>query len=124
VRSRASPGVALGALLVVVIVVLVVAGCGNPASTTPPPSASLPPLVSPVTGVLTHIEAEALSKVTAFTLRTADGRETRFQVGILDNGDQFPPGHLAEHMANASPVKVWFRDDGSGNLVVYRLEDG
>jgi hypothetical protein len=121
VRSRASGAVALGALLVLV---LLVAACGDTGSTIPPPSGSLPPLVSPVTGVLTHIEAQGLSKVTAFTLRTADGRETRFQIGILENGDQFPPGHLAEHMANTSPVKVWFRDDGSGNLVVYRLEDG
>ena len=45
------------------------------------------------------------------------------EIGILENGAQFPPGHLAEHMANASPVRVFFRDEG-GQLVVYRLEDG
>ena len=119
-RSRASR-----AIIALVLVALAVGGCAiDVASTTPPPSGSLPPLGSPVTGVLTHIESQGLSKVTAFTLRTADGRETRFQIGILENGDQFPPGHLAEHMANASPVKVWFRDDGAGNLVAYRLEDG
>ncbi len=115
----------LGAtVLAAVVAALVLGGCGDVGSVTPAPSGSLAPLVSPVTGVLTHIEAEALSKVTAFTLRTADGRETRFVIGILENGAQFPPGHLAEHMANASPVKVWFRDDGAGNLVAYRLEDG
>jgi hypothetical protein len=112
------------ALAALLALVLVAGACGDTGSTTAPASGSLPPLVSPVTGVLTHIDSQGLSKVTAFTLRTADGRETRFQIGILENGDQFPPGHLAEHMANASPVRVWFRDDGAGNLVAYRLEDG
>lgn len=122
---RRAPGLATLVLVVLApLVALLAGGCGDGAATTPRPTGSLAPLVSPVTGVLTHIEAEGLSKVTAFTLRTADGRETRFQIGILENGAQFPPGHLAEHMANASPVKVWFRDDGAGNLVVYRLEDG
>jgi len=117
VRRRAALVVAL------LVVALVSGGCGD-AGTTRTPSGSLPPLVSPVTGLLTHIEAEGLSKVTAFTLRTADGRETRFLIGILENGAQFPPGHLAEHMANASPIRVFFRDYGAGNLVAYRLEDG
>ena len=80
-------------------------------------------LVSPVTGRLTHIDAEGLTKVTAFRLRMDDGREIDFEIGVLENGAQFPPGHLAEHMANASPVRVFFRDEG-GRLVVYRLEDG
>jgi hypothetical protein len=102
---------------------LLLAACRDAGSTTPPPG-SFAPLVSPVTGVLTHIDSQGLSKVTGFTLRTNDGRETSFEIGILENGDQFPPGHLAEHMANASPVRVFFRDDGGGNLVVYRLEDG
>jgi hypothetical protein len=108
----------------IIVVALVSAGCGDVRSTTPAPSGSLAPLVSPVTGVLTHIESEGLTKVMAFTLRTADGRETRFEIGVLENGAQFPPGHLAEHMANASPVRVFFRDDGAGTLVAYRLEDG
>ena len=112
------------ALIAVLVATLLVAACGDLAATAPPPSGSLAPLVSPVTGVLTHIDSQGLSKVTGFVLRTDDGRETAFRIGILENGDQFPPGHLAEHMANASKVKVWFRDDGAGNLVVYRLEDG
>jgi hypothetical protein len=120
VTSRAN---ALVAVLGLLLAVVVLAGCADPAGPTQP-AGSLPPLVSPVTGVLTHIESEGLSKVTAFTLRTADGRQTRFEIGVLENGAQFPPGHLAEHMANASPVRVFFRDDGSGRLVAYRLEDG
>ena len=55
-------------------------------------------------------------------LRTDDGQDYDFTIGILENGDQFPPGHLAEHLATSSPVRVFFRDEG-GNLVVYRLED-
>ncbi len=120
-RSRATGHAALVAFLGLI---LVVGACSDTSVTTPPPGGSLPPLVSPVTGVLTHIDSQGLSKVTGFILRTADGRETKFEIGILENGDQFPPGHLAEHMANTSPVRVFFRDDGSGNLVVYRLEDG
>jgi hypothetical protein len=120
VSSRATR---LSSVLALVLAVVVLAGCGDAAGPTPP-SGSLPPLVSPATGVLTHIESEGLSKVTAFTLRTADGRQTRFEIGVLENGAQFPPGHLAEHMANASPVRVFFRDEGGGRLVAYRLEDG
>ncbi len=106
------------------VVAMLVGACG-PGATTPPstPAGSLAPLVSPVTGRLTHIDSEGLSKVTAFRLRTDDGREIDFDIGVLENGAQFPPGHLAEHMANASPVRVFFRDEG-GQLVVYRLEDG
>ena len=114
------------AIVILALVASAVGGCGaiDVATTTAPPPGSLAPLVSPVTGVLTHIDSQGLSKVTGFVLRTPDGRETTFEIGILENGDQFPPGHLAEHMANTSPVKVWFRDDGAGRLVVYRLEDG
>ena len=113
-----------GQVVALFLAALLTGACGNALGTATPPPGSLQPLVSPVTGVLTHIEAEGLSKVTAFTLRTADGRETRFEIGILENGAQFPPGHLAEHMANASPVRVFFRDAGGGRLVAYRLEDG
>jgi hypothetical protein len=89
-----------------------------PASGTPAAEA----LTSPVDGVLTHIDAAGLSEVTGFTLRLATGREVTFKIGILENGDQFPPGHLAEHLATSTPVRVYFRPDGP-DLVVYRLED-
>jgi hypothetical protein len=89
-----------------------------PASGTPDDGV----LASPVDGVLTHIDAQGLSKVTGFTMRLADGREVPFRIGVLENGDQFPPGHLAEHLATSAPVRVWFRDDGS-DRVVYRIED-
>ena len=110
-------------LVALVLLAVGLAACGDSGVTASPPVGSLPPVTSPVTGRLTHIDAEGLTKVTAFRLRLDDGREIDFEIGVLENGAQFPPGHLAEHMANASPVRVFFRDEG-GHLVVYRLEDG
>ena len=116
-------GSRLAALLVLLVFAVLLAACGDTGVSPSPSAGSLAPVTSPVTGRLTHIDAEGLTKVTAFRLRLDDGRELDFQIGILENGAQFPPGHLAEHMANASPVRVFFRDEG-GHLVVYRLEDG
>jgi ABC-type transport system substrate-binding protein len=97
------------------------ASIGTPASDNP--AGSGPINASPVTGVLTHIDAAGLSEVTGFTLRLADGTEMTFRIGILENGNVFPPGHLAEHLATSAPVRVFFRVQGA-DLVVYRLEDG
>ncbi|HEY4189526.1 MAG TPA: hypothetical protein VGM28_03815 [Candidatus Limnocylindrales bacterium] len=121
------------ALVAIVMVSAAVLGGCTDQSSTPGPvgssSISVPangtPAVapaSPIDGVLTHIDSTGLTQVTGFRLRTNDGQEIAFTIGTLENGDQFPPGHLAEHLATSSPVRVWFRDDGS-NLVVYRLED-
>jgi hypothetical protein len=90
---------------------------------SPDGSPGMSPVTSPVTGVLTHIDSAGLSKVTGFTMRLDDGREVTFRIGVLENGDQFPPGHLAEHLATSAPVRVYFRSEG-GDLVAYRLEDG
>ncbi|HEY6058246.1 MAG TPA: hypothetical protein VIV06_09440 [Candidatus Limnocylindrales bacterium] len=68
------------------------------------------------------IDSAGLTDVHGFTLRTTDGIVITFAIGSLENGAQFPPGHLAEHQATAEPVRVYFRDDG-GRLVVYRIED-
>jgi hypothetical protein len=112
----------------------IAAGCATGPTTTPGPiesaSLSVPASgtpgaavpASPVDGILIDIDSEGLSRVTAFTLRTNDGQEVTFRIGTLENGDQFPPGHLAEHLATSSPVRVFFRQDGA-DLVAYRLED-
>jgi hypothetical protein len=63
-----------------------------------------------------------LSDVSGFTLRLATGRQITFRLGKLENGAEFPPGHLAEHMATSAPIRVYFRPQGS-DLVVYRIED-
>jgi hypothetical protein len=73
-------------------------------------------------GIVSSIDSEGLTNVRGFTLLTPDGRELAFKVGTLENGAQFPPGHLAEHQSLASPIRVWYRTEG-GTLVAFRLED-
>lgn len=94
---------------------------------TPAPAASgaaASPSVpsSPVVGVVLKVDSAGLDKVSGFTLRTNAGQTLALSIGILENGAQFPPGHLAEHLATAAPVRVWFRNE-NGSLVVYRIED-
>jgi hypothetical protein len=103
------------------------AGCGpnaTPATTPATAGAEGSPatLASPVTGVVVKIDSQGLTKVRGFTLRTDSGEEIPFTIGMLENGAEFPPGHLAEHMSTSSPVRVSFRDE-AGTLVVYRIED-
>jgi hypothetical protein len=99
-------------------------GCG-PAITsvvTPPATVMTAVPASPVTGVLLGVTAEGLARVKGFRLRTGEGQEIDFEIGTLENGVEFPPGHLAEHLASSSPVRVFFRPEGD-RLVVYRIED-
>ncbi len=131
IPARLAPRAAVaGACLVLA---LAAAACSPTPSTTPGPvgtaSLSVPasgtPVVdatSPIDGILTDIDSEGLTQVTAFTIRTQDGQSITFKIGTLENGAQFPPGHLAEHLATSSPVRVYFRAEGP-DLVVYRLED-
>jgi hypothetical protein len=116
---RLAATVALAALLVA----LAAAGCGsNATSATAGPEVSAGAPASPLTGVLVKIDSQGLTKVRGFTLRTDAGAEIPFTIGTLENGAEFPPGHLAEHMSTSSPVRVFFREAG-GTLVVYRIED-
>ena len=75
-----------------------------------------------VVGIVTSIDSEGLTNVRSFTLRTQDGRDETFAIGTLENGAEFPPGHLAEHQALGSPIRVWYRADGDAK-VAFRLED-
>lgn len=75
-----------------------------------------------VDGVIVGVQAEGLDRVAGFTLRTADGASIAFVIGALDNGAEFPPGHLVEHQATAQPVRVWYRTEGADKVAV-RLED-
>lgn len=72
--------------------------------------------------MVTNIDASGLDKVNGFTIRTAAGESLTFRIGTLENGAEFPPGHLKEHQATSTPVRVFFRAEGS-DLVVYRIED-
>ena len=107
--------------LLVIALALGVAACGGPDAT---PGRTVAPgfLVSPVEGVPIHIDAEGFTKVTAFTLREDDGTQATIAMGVLENGDQFPPNHLAEHLAGGTRVRVFFRDE-NGTPTAYRIED-
>jgi hypothetical protein len=77
---------------------------------------------TPIVGVIVGVQSQGLDKVTGFTLRTTDRGSLVFTIGQLENGTQFPPGHLVEHQATAQPVRVWYRTEGDV-LVAIRLED-
>jgi len=134
-RSRLrTPGLALPILLVAVGLTALVAACDIATSDQPSagtavptvsfdaPSFEVPPPRSPVAGVITSIDSQGVDKVMGFTLRTRSGVDLTFVIGQLDNGVEFPPGHLAEHQASLEPVLVYFKAEG-GKLVVYHLED-
>jgi hypothetical protein len=113
------------AIALCAVVVVALAGCApGDAASSHDHAGSGPPgvLTSPVEGVPIDIEAEGFTEVTAFTLRTDDGRQLRFLLGQLENPTKFPPTHLAEHLAASTRIVVYFRPEGS-EQVAYRLDD-
>ena len=81
-----------------------------------------PPGAESAVGVIVRVESGGLDKVTGFDLRTSDQETVSFVIGDLENGAEFPPGHLVEHQATAQPVRIWYRTEG-GERVAVRLED-
>lgn len=75
-----------------------------------------------VDGVIVGVRSAGIDRVSGFTLRTVDQGTLTFSLGELENGVEFPPGHLGEHQASATPVRVWYRTEG-GDKVAVRLED-
>lgn len=110
------------AIAFALLLVVALAACGGssdaPASVAPLPSG----LASPVEGVPIDIDAEGFTKVRSFTLRTDDGRQLVFAMGPLENAVDFPPNHLAEHLAASTRIRVFFRDE-NGTPTAYRIED-
>ena len=90
---------------------------GNPSRTQAPPPGAIS-----IDGVVVGVQSLALDQVTGFSVRTIDDGTIDFVLGELDDGTQFPPGHLVEHQAGAIPVRIWFRTVDGENLAV-RLED-
>jgi hypothetical protein len=74
------------------------------------------------TGLVIAVDASGLTNVRGFTIRTDDGRTVEFRVGALENGAQFPPGHLLEHRATGVKVVVTYRQE-DGALAAIRIED-
>ena len=118
VRRSVVPARATG-LVAAVVLALALAACAPAISQTPPPSRQLE---SPIEGVITNVVSAGLDQVTEFTIRTGDGTILRFLIGDLENGDEFPPGHLTEHQATSDPIRVTFHVE-DGELVATRLED-
>ena len=59
-------------------------------------------------------DGSGVANVTRFRLRTAEGQELDFRVGVLDLEDGgLPAPHLREHMASGEPIEV-----------SYHIEDG
>ena len=112
------------ALALVVVALAALAACapGDGAAHDHSGSPSAGVVTSPVEGVPIDIEAEGFTEVTAFTLRTDDGQQLRFLIGPLENPTEFPPTHLAEHLAGSTRIVVYFRPEGS-DQVAYRMED-
>jgi len=110
----------LAVLGIVVAVAAMTAVVSGGATTTP--VATPPPDAAQLVGVIVRVDAASLTDVRGFTLRTEDGATVPFKLGALQNGAQFPPGHLVEHQATAQPVRVWYLTTG-GDKVAIRLED-
>jgi len=104
----------LAILLCLALAIGALAGCR--------PRTSVPPPTSPVEGVVTKVDSTGLNEVASFDLRTANGTTYTFEIGDLENPVEFPPGHLREHMATSSLVRVFF-DVVDGRRLVTRLED-
>ncbi len=136
---RRSLPLVVAALAIATIAVALLAGSTAPPGTVPTGSAGAPASSGPViasgsavpsgsaqpgeaVGLIVDVESASLTDVRGFTLRTADGTETRYRMGVLENGAEFPPGHLVEHQVTAEPVRVFFREE-NGERVAYRIDD-
>jgi hypothetical protein len=103
-------GVGVGLLIAAVaLVVVAMSTIGQAASQTE-------------TGLVVAVDSSGLTDVRGFTIRTNDGRTVDFRIGVLENGAQFPPGHLLEHAATGVKVVVTYRRE-NGELVAIRLDD-
>jgi hypothetical protein len=106
------------------VVVAVVAAVGIWIALPKATCACEPPPGSPVDGLVVEVTATGLTNVTGFALRPYDYPTTLvFTMGPLENPTAFSPGHLKEHQATGTPVRVWFSLQANGQRVVYRLED-
>ena len=114
-RTRLLFGGLLGAVVLVTIGAAIFLGG--------PSSDDVPSGTESMTGVVVRVDGGGgLGDVSGFVLRQPGGALTEFSLRELQNGTEFPPGHLAEHQATAQPVTVLFRTDGEERLAL-RLED-
>jgi len=115
-RSRSGGGLLLAIAIPVALASLVYFGTRPTCACEPLPS-------SPVDGIIVKVDATGLTQVNAFDLLTPRyPAYLHFVIGPLENATQFPPGHLKEHEASGSAVRVYYTRSGS-TLIAYRLED-
>ena len=55
---------------------------------------------------------------------TTDQGTLAFTLGDLENGAEFPPGHLVEHQATAVPVRVWYRSEAGDRVAAQARSKG
>jgi hypothetical protein len=111
------------AAIVLVVVGLFVVGMLQALNLCACSSSPAPAPASPVVGVVVAVDSSGLGRVGGFSIRVADGSTIDFELGALENPTEFPPSHLAEHMASSQPVRVFFRQESGQRLAAYRLED-
>jgi len=107
---------------VLIVVVAITGGAALVLSDTSLIDPDGPPDTTQVEGVVVAVDSSGLADVRGFTLRRPGGETLEFRLGELENGAEFPPGHLAEHQATAQPVVVYYRMEGNERFAV-RLED-
>jgi hypothetical protein len=115
-RTRTLFVAALVAIVVLGVGAAVLQGTSRPEATAEPSDARS------IDGLIVGVDSAGLDKVSGFTLRTGAGESLIFDLRALENGAQFPPGHLVEHQATGQPVRVWYRT-GNGVRLAIRLED-
>jgi hypothetical protein len=114
--------------LLVAVILGAVVGAALLISRTPPGTSDVPespqaPVTAEVTGVVVAVDTgTGVGDVRGFTLRRIGGELVTFSLRELQNGAQFPPRHLVQHQADAFPVRVVYRREGSEYLAL-RLED-
>ena len=116
-RTRNVFAIALVVLVVVTGGAAVLFGGGGIQPPQPTGSGSF------MVGVIVAVDGEDLDDVRGFSIRrNGDGAIVEFGLAELQNGTEFPPGHLAEHQVTAEPVRVHYRDEG-GTLQAIRVDD-
>ncbi len=108
--------------VVLVVVIAVTGGAALLLSDTALLDPDGPPVSTSVDGVIVAVDGSGLADIRGFTLRRPGGETLEFVLGELENGDEFPPGHLAEHQATAQPVVVYYRMEGNERFAV-RIDD-
>ena len=68
------------------------------------------------TGIVIAATGPDVASVTDFTLRTYDGQELHFKVGVLDVNNGLPAPHLREHLVSGLPIFVTYHVDNGVNV--------